>query len=169
MAGLPIRIVTVGRHPSDSSRQDDCPGCSRRTEPRNGRFDASEPQDGPTATRPALPSSWGNLRIDNCVGRVRGQHVGQRRHPGQLQALGPDCSGQSGPHGNQLLQFAPNVTTGVTTDGRLSRIPWGFCSLFYPSRGSLSFFYGRSSKRLTPDDERSTPGVFRFCPTFWAF
>ncbi|AMV31543.1 hypothetical protein VN12_05450 [Pirellula sp. SH-Sr6A] len=27
--------------------------------------------------------------------------------------------------------------------------------------GSLSFFYGRNAKKLTPDDERSTPGVFR--------
>ena len=35
--------------------------------------------------------------------------------------------------------------------------------------GSLSFFYGRNAKKLTPDDERSTPGVFRFYPTFWAF
>ncbi|MBU6175947.1 MAG: hypothetical protein KGQ60_19245, partial [Planctomycetes bacterium] len=34
---------------------------------------------------------------------------------------------------------------------------------------SLSFFYGRNAKKLTPDDERSTPGVFRFYPTFWAF
>ena len=35
--------------------------------------------------------------------------------------------------------------------------------------GSLSFFYGKNAKKLTPDDVRSTPGVFRFCPTFWAF
>ena len=35
--------------------------------------------------------------------------------------------------------------------------------------GSLSFFYGRNAKSFTPDDERSTPGVFRFYPTFWAF
>ena len=35
--------------------------------------------------------------------------------------------------------------------------------------GSLSFFYGRNAKKLTPDDERSTPGDFRFHPTFWAF
>lgn len=37
------------------------------------------------------------------------------------------------------------------------------------SPGSLSFFYGRNAKKLTPDDERSTSGVFRFYPTFWAF
>ena len=115
----------------------------------------------PNPDRPPKRASPGLLRIrilgNACLGFE------------PLQTLFADRWREVGPNLHDGFQFAPNVTTGVTTVGRLARIPRGFARLFWPTRGSLSFFYGRNAKKLTPDDERSTPGVFRFYPTFWAF
>lgn len=99
-------------------------------------------------------------------------------YPTTPRSAGPAATGGENPSVKHIFRDAAHIdeNTGpvlkthnshATIELSINGSPRRFLIRVDP--GSLSFFYGRNAKKLTPNDERSTPGVFRFYPTIWAF